>query len=102
MEIFFVRELAKRINDSKKSKIIVNCMTPGACISDFDRESTGLKALLKALAGSIIARSTEAGSRTLVAGAAAGEESHGKYMADFAVRRYVNEGSMGHLHYCMC
>lgn len=32
----------------------------------------------------IMARSTEVGSRTLVAGACAGEASHGKYMADSA------------------
>jgi retinol dehydrogenase 12 len=32
----------------------------------------------------ILARSTEVGSRTLVAGACAGKASHGKYMADSA------------------
>lgn len=30
----------------------------------------------------LIARTTEVGSRTLVAGAEVGEESHGEYMAD--------------------
>lgn len=34
----------------------------------------------------ILARSTEVGSRTLVAAAAAGRESHGCYMADCVVR----------------
>lgn len=33
----------------------------------------------------LLARTTEVGSRTLVAAAAAGEESHGVYMADCAV-----------------
>lgn len=33
----------------------------------------------------VIMRSTEVGGRTLVAAAAAGEESHGKYMADGVV-----------------
>jgi len=36
----------------------------------------------------LVARTTEAGSRTLVAGLAAGEESHGKYMADCRVAEY--------------
>jgi retinol dehydrogenase-12 len=34
----------------------------------------------------ILARSTEKGSRTLVAAVSAGEESHGCYMADCKVR----------------
>lgn len=41
---------------------------------------------------SLLARTTEVGSRTLVAAAAAGEESHGKYMVDCRVSepsRYV-------------
>ena len=89
LEVFFVRELAKKINESSKAKIIVNCMTPGACYSDFDRESTGLKKKLMAVAKFLIARSTEAGSRTEVAAVAAGEESHGQYMENCVVARHV-------------
>ena len=40
----------------------------------------------QAMAG-LIARTTEVGSRTLVAGAAAGMESQGGYMADCVVAR---------------
>ncbi|CZR63677.1 related to light induced alcohol dehydrogenase Bli-4 [Phialocephala subalpina] len=85
LEVFFVRELAKKINESKKPKVIVNCMTPGACKSDFDRESTGLKAVVMGVLKFLIARTTEAGSRTLLAGATAGEESHGQYMTNCVV-----------------
>jgi retinol dehydrogenase-12 len=87
LEIFFVRELADRINKSNKPKIIVNCMTPGACHSDFDRESKGIKRIVFSFMKFLIARTTEAGSRTLVAGAQAGKESHGKYMADCMIVR---------------
>ncbi len=89
LEVFFVRELAKKIDESRKPKVIVNCMTPGACNSDFDRESTGLKRLLMKVAAFLIARTTEAGSRTEVAGITAGEESHGQYMENCVVARYV-------------
>ncbi|KUJ08354.1 NAD(P)-binding protein [Mollisia scopiformis] len=85
MEIFFVRELAKRMDDSKKPKVIVNCMTPGACMSDFNRESKGLEKRLFEFLAFLLARSTEVGSRTLVAGITADEESHGAYMADCIV-----------------
>jgi retinol dehydrogenase-12 len=84
-----VRELASQIGDASESKsptVIINCMTPGACKSDFDRESTGVGRVIHNLLSAIIGRTTEAGSRTLVAGVAAGEESHGAYMADSQVR----------------
>jgi retinol dehydrogenase-12 len=64
-------------------------MTPGACKSDFDRESTGVGRIISNLMSAIIARTTEVGSRTLVAAVAAGEESQGSYMADCRVTEYV-------------
>ena len=85
MEVLLVRELASRIDQSTKPKVIVNCLTPGACYSDFDRELTGIDLLIFAIIKFFIARTTEVGSRTLVAAAGAGEESHGKYMADSRV-----------------
>ena len=63
-------------------------MTPGACRSDFDRESTSIGRIMSIFMNMLVARTTEAGSRTLVAGLAAGEESHGKYMADCRVAEY--------------
>ena len=80
-----VRELAGLITESSKPKIILNCITPGACYSDFAREASRIKALLFEIPKFLLARSTEVGSRTLVAGAEAGEESHGQYMADSKV-----------------
>jgi NAD(P)-dependent dehydrogenase (short-subunit alcohol dehydrogenase family) len=85
LEVFFVRELGARIETSKKPKVLVNCMTPGACRSDFDRESTGLRKMVFRVMAALIARTTEMGSRTLVAGAAAELESQGGYMADCIV-----------------
>ncbi|KAI4269802.1 MAG: hypothetical protein L6R38_007330 [Xanthoria sp. 2 TBL-2021] len=85
MEIFIVRELAARIDQSTKSKVVVNCLTPGACHSDFDRELTGFDLLVFTVVKFLFARTTEVGSRTLVAAAAAGEETNGKYMADSKV-----------------
>lgn len=87
-----MRELASRSTrgpESTTPTVIINCMTPGACKSDFDRESTGVGRTISHIMAAIIARTTEAGSRTLVAGIAAGEESHGSYMADCRVTEYV-------------
>lgn len=90
--VFGVRELGTLMTRNAKSgssEVIINCLTPGACRSDFDRESTGAKRFIFEIMQTTIARTTEAGSRTLVAGVAAGEESHGKYMADCQVAEYV-------------
>ncbi|KAI4177736.1 MAG: hypothetical protein LQ343_000200 [Gyalolechia ehrenbergii] len=84
-DLLIVRELAARIDQSEKPKVIVNCLTPGFCHSDFDRELTGAKLYFMKVMRFLIARSTEVGSRTLVAAAEAGEESHGQYMADSRV-----------------
>ncbi|KAL8781040.1 MAG: hypothetical protein Q9213_006185 [Squamulea squamosa] len=89
MEILIVRELATRIDQSTKPKVIVNCLTPGACHSDFDREISGIDWLIFKVGKFLFARTTEVGSRTLVAAAGAGEESHGKYMADSKVSQDI-------------
>jgi retinol dehydrogenase-12 len=87
-----VRELASRISHESRSTsptVIVNCLTPGACTSDFFRETTGIKKFIDDKMSSLIARTTEAGSRTLVAALAAGEESHGSFMVNCEVSEYV-------------
>lgn len=84
MEIFIVRELARRIAEPK---VIVNCLTPGACHSNFAREMSGIGMYAFKAAAFVVARSTEVGSRTLVAAAGAVEESHGEYMADSRVSK---------------
>jgi retinol dehydrogenase-12 len=69
---------------SKYHRVIVNCMTPGACKSDFNREAKaprgGLVPKINTALVSAIARSTEVGSRTLIAALEADEESNGAFM----------------------
>lgn len=60
------------------TNIILNNLNPGLCHSELGRDAGWGLWLMK----QVMARSTEVGSRTLVAGAAAGEESHGTYMTD--------------------
>jgi retinol dehydrogenase-12 len=86
-----VRELSDLTapnSESKPPAVIVNCMTPGACKSDFNREAEGIGAFIQSFMEAVIARSTEVGSRALVDGVAVGEESHGKYMKDCVIGRY--------------
>ncbi|KAI8665650.1 hypothetical protein LRP88_03845 [Fusarium phalaenopsidis] len=75
LQVFLTRELASRLEGSG---VVVNMLQPGMCHSQLTRENGWMVAVLKLL----LARSTEVGSRTLVAASSAGVESHGAYMRD--------------------
>ncbi|RBQ69321.1 hypothetical protein FVER14953_04337 [Fusarium verticillioides] len=66
--------------------IILNNVHPGLCESELDKDVKGLPRYLLSIAKTLVARKTEEGSRTLVHSAAAGDESHGKYMSECRVR----------------
>lgn len=75
MEILLLREMVTRMSGSG---VIINMVNPGLCHSKLAREIGWGFWMFKQL----VARSTEVGSRTLVAGASAGRSSHGMYMTD--------------------
>ncbi|KAF5525259.1 Short chain dehydrogenase atnD [Colletotrichum aenigma] len=75
LKILVSRELAARLDGSGA---VVNMQQPGRCHSELTREDGRITAVLKF----VLARSTEVGSRTLVAAASAGIASHGAYMRD--------------------
>ncbi|KAK7719830.1 hypothetical protein SLS64_002011 [Diaporthe eres] len=77
LEVLVIRQIAPRI----KGAVTLNMLNPGLCHSELSRESGLGLAVMKFF----LARSTEVGSRTLVAAGLAGEESHGKYMSDAVV-----------------
>lgn len=84
--IYVVRELADRLKASKRPLVIINTPNPSYCKSQLMHgpdQSTGFG--IKA-AEKILARSTEAGSRTLVHGLLSGPESHGQYMTNCHVQ----------------
>ena len=78
LEVLVIREIAPQLADSG---VVLNMLNPGLCHSSLSRDSGWILTILKFL----LARSTEVGSRTLVAGTEAGPESHGKYMSDSVV-----------------
>ncbi|KAF4911103.1 Short chain dehydrogenase atnD [Colletotrichum viniferum] len=75
LQILVTRELAARLEGSG---VVVNMLQPGMCHSELTREDGWTTSMLNL----VLARSTEVGSRTLVAAASAGIESHGMYMRD--------------------
>lgn len=89
MEILAVREIAKQLPVSRGG-VIMNTINPGLCETTLSRNAPqAFKDQLKqmwAQAG----RTAECGSRTLLAGAVAGEDSHGAYMDDCVPAKQVS------------
>ena len=75
LEVLVIRQIAPELEGSG---VILNMLNPGLCHSQLARDAGLFLAFMKFL----LARTTEVGSRTLVAAALAGSDSHGKYMAD--------------------
>lgn len=78
LEVLVIRQIAPKIADSN---VILNMLNPGLCHSELARDGGWVLWAMK----QVLARSTEVGSRTLLAAASADEESHGKYMNDGVV-----------------
>ncbi|CAG8108958.1 unnamed protein product [Penicillium salamii] len=76
LEVLLVQELASRV---RGSEVIINMLNPGLCHSQLTRNNEPWAFTVFKF---LVARSTEVGSRTLVASAAAGLESHGAYMTN--------------------
>lgn len=80
--MFYARELAARTkNDDDEATVIINFVNPGLCHSELAREGPWVLHVLKTL----LARTTEAGSRTLVYAAQGGQETHGQYVSNCRV-----------------
>lgn len=77
VEVFICRALAARF-----ASPIVTAVNPGLCKSEIGRNLRGISYLLRSALSSILARTTEVGSRCLVAGVTCGTESHGHFMSD--------------------
>jgi len=83
LEIFVVRELAEAMtkkHHDDSEKVTLNTVNPGFCHSELLRDRNGFQGLFLAALKYTLARTTEVGGRTLVAGGVAGPESHGHYM----------------------
>ncbi|KAK0739879.1 hypothetical protein B0T21DRAFT_347139 [Apiosordaria backusii] len=83
LDVLLARELANRLDASSpsgNSKVIVNSVNPGLCRSGLFKEIPFFISLFVGFLSLVFARSAEQGSRTLLAAAAGGRETHGKYM----------------------
>ncbi|KAH8889252.1 NAD(P)-binding protein [Thozetella sp. PMI_491] len=79
LEILAVRSLARELPLSR-GHVVINVVDPGLCITELSRNAP--QAFREHLFGlhKQFGRTADMGSRTLLSGAVAGEESHGKFM----------------------
>lgn len=80
MDVFGTRALVEKTGSSYP--VTINTMNPGFCYSELSREHSGIAFQLMY---KLLARTTEVGSRTLVAAALASHETHGQYMSNCLV-----------------
>lgn len=79
LEVLVIKAIAPKLAGTG---VVLNMLNPGLCHSELARDAGWGLAIMKFF----LARTTEVGSRTLVASAAAGADSHGKYMTDAKVQ----------------
>ncbi|KAL2850592.1 hypothetical protein BJY01DRAFT_245432 [Aspergillus pseudoustus] len=85
MDTLLTRELASLL-PVEKGKVVINTSCPGLCITELDRNgSPAFREHLRQLREES-GRTAEEGSRTLLAGAALGKESHGRYLMHCEIR----------------
>lgn len=87
LQILYCQRLAPAMTASQKPRVTVDLLDPGYCHSGIfsENEHAGIRISKK-----VLARSTEEGSRTLVAAVVPGNENtHGRYMSDAKIARLV-------------
>ncbi|KAK8076790.1 Short chain dehydrogenase sol3 [Apiospora phragmitis] len=84
LPVFHVRSIAERrpATGANGYPVTINLASPGLCESGLAREAKGVQALAFGVMKTVLARTTEQGSRTIFHAATQGPETHGQYMND--------------------
>jgi retinol dehydrogenase-12 len=86
LQLLAFQEISSRLAD-KEPMVVLNMVNPGLCKTALTRSTTGALKLQIDIAKSLIARTAEVGSRTLVHGGTAGLKSYGCYMSDCTINK---------------
>lgn len=85
MGLYLARELATAY-PVEKTGVIINMVAPGLCSTGLARDTrTWTRTWIGALR-SMMARTAEEGSRTMLHGIVAGDESHGKFLSGCKIK----------------
>ncbi|KAI1342101.1 putative short-chain dehydrogenase [Xylariaceae sp. FL0016] len=86
LELLITRELAEEMGSNGHTPVTLNIVNPGLCRSQLNREAQFPLSWLLPIGVSLVGRTSEMGSRTLVHAALADHSTHGKYLSDCEVR----------------
>lgn len=78
---FSIQQLATSTSPVDEFGFIICYVNPGLCYTNLNRNANPLLKLQISIARTIMGRTAEMGSRTLIHGVAAGKECHGKYLS---------------------
>lgn len=81
LQIFASRAVAAKLAE-EKSKVVLNIISPGLTKTALSRDATGMTRFAMFVMKSLMGRTSEEGSRSLVHAATAGPESHGLYFTN--------------------
>jgi len=87
LELYAVRQLAL-LRPSSETGVIINFLNPGLCKTELSRNVSLVIWMMIGIMRTLLGRTAEEGSRTLLHAAVAGRESHGKYVSECQIREY--------------
>lgn len=83
LEVLFVRQLAQEMlapGSATRGSVVLNMLNPGFCRTALFRDNKFPASVVLMLTTRLLGRSSEMGSRVLVHAAAAGPETHGRWL----------------------
>ena len=72
----------------ERTGVVVNMVAPGLCSTGLGRDARTFTKIMHETIRAIMARTAEEGSRTILHGLVAGEESHGKLLSGCKIKEY--------------
>lgn len=90
LQLMMTRKLAEAFSPTTGDSppVIINALNPGLCRTQLFRYIPFPLSILTDSATALVGRDAEVGSRTLLAAAFAGQETHGKSMTDCRLHRW--------------
>ena len=89
VEMYAIREFAAGFPVSETG-VIINMVSPGLCSTNLGHDAAPSRRALQGVLRAMMARTAEEGSRTILHGVIAGEESHGKHLSGCQIKEYVD------------
>ncbi|KOS18362.1 Retinol dehydrogenase 11 [Escovopsis weberi] len=82
LQLMVIQKLAEAVDASGKGHVLINGVNPGLCKTQLFDNMSRIETFAAWVLNAVYGRTAEAGSRTLLAAAFAGEKTHGKWMTN--------------------